>query len=121
MRMVRVVIGELYCHEMPHSEVCVHMQVAGKFMYFRVLPGGRAVQLLEPRGPIQSMYEFSAPILPGEAGLYTDASGLYFNATDARPLSWTEAPGLCADAWAIPVRKPCQSIAELAELYEGNT
>ena len=112
---VRVLLGELYCALMPHSEVCMHMQVAGKFMYFRLL-GPRSVQLYEPFGPNQDLRVFSAPILPGEAGLYTDNKGLYF---------YGESSGLLAEspAWAVqPINKRIvYSVAELADLYDGNT
>lgn len=61
--------------ELPYSEVCMHMRVAGKAMDVR-MTGGRypMAQLLNPDGT-----EFSAPILTSEAGIYGDVErGFYF-------------------------------------------
>jgi hypothetical protein len=74
-RYVRV--GETITHEVAYSEVAMHMRVAGTDMAMRLQSGGRgpwdfAVQLLNPDGR-----PFSAPILPGEAGLYRDDLGHY--------------------------------------------
>jgi hypothetical protein len=55
---------------LPHSEVCMHMRVAGTRMLAEVREGG--VQLLNPDGS-----PFSFPILHGEAGVYRDSRGLY--------------------------------------------
>jgi hypothetical protein len=66
--------GVRYAAEMPHSEVCVHMRIAGKLFYFEWY-GGRAVQLF---GAASGDCPFSAPILTGEAGIYEDAGGHYF-------------------------------------------
>lgn len=67
--------GMLYKTVMPYSEVCMHMQIAGKEMIGRLHETGRSVQLFTSE-PVPQM--FSAPILPGEAGLYQDAHGFYF-------------------------------------------
>jgi len=54
--------------ELPFSEVCMHMQVAGKVM---------TVELLDREYPMAQLFhdnghEFSAPITCGEAGFYWD-------------------------------------------------
>jgi hypothetical protein len=66
----RVAPGDVVTVELPHSEVCMHMQVAGKVMQVEVLE--RGAQILTDRGT-----PFSFPIGHGEAGFYTDAAGLY--------------------------------------------
>lgn len=58
----------------PHSEVCMHMQVAGKPMLAMLLPSRNAAQLFTLDGR-----EFSAPVTPGEAGFYQDADGFYLS------------------------------------------
>lgn len=63
-----IIPGKLYRGLMPHSEVCIHMQVAGKVMEFELLPRG-AVQLYKDR------QLFSSPILSGEAGIYQNDDG----------------------------------------------
>jgi hypothetical protein len=66
-----------YAAEMPYSEVCMHMRVAGRVLYFE-LPNtdSRTVQLFQEASGVY--FPFSAPILLGEAGIYTDESGHYF-------------------------------------------
>jgi len=60
--------------ELPHSEVCMHMRVAGRVMDVRMTEGRYPMaQLLNPDGS-----EFSAPILTAEAGIYGDVErGFY--------------------------------------------
>ena len=60
--------------ELPFSEVCMHMRVAGRVMDVRMTEGRYPMaQLLNPDGS-----EFSAPILTGEAGIYGDVErGFY--------------------------------------------
>jgi hypothetical protein len=55
---------------MPHSEVCIHLQVAGTPMDFLFLPSGHAVQLYDAAGR-----EFSFPISAGQAGIYLTYDG----------------------------------------------
>ena len=62
--------------ECPYSEVCMHMQVAGKTMWaeLRLCPEGcDSVQLYRLDGSV-----FSGPITPGEAGFYQDNGGYYY-------------------------------------------
>ena len=74
-----VAVGERVLIEAPWSEVCMHMQVAGKKMQAELLPPPpgrsfpRAVQLYEPDGRL-----FSAPILPGEAGFFESEPGQFY-------------------------------------------
>ena len=60
--------------ELPHSEVCMHMRVAGRVMDVRMTEGRYPMaQLLNPDGS-----ELSAPILTAEAGIYGDVErGFY--------------------------------------------
>jgi len=54
--------------ELPHSEVCMHMRVAGRVMDVRMTEGRYPMaQLLNPDGS-----EFSFPIGTGEAGIFGD-------------------------------------------------
>jgi hypothetical protein len=76
---VRVRPGDRVRLELPHSEVCMHMQVAGKVMTVEVnggeLPDGRpwsSAQLLNDDGS-----HFSCPIGIGEAGIYGSPEALY--------------------------------------------
>lgn len=70
-----VAIGDLVTIEVAHSEVAMHMQVAGTIMQARLLPAG-------DRWPCAQLYldgrEFSAPITPGEAGFYYDSERKQF-------------------------------------------
>jgi len=67
----RLSVGDALHIELPYSEVCMHMGVAGKVMRVEVLDGNMA-QLWDARG-----VRFSSPITQGEAGIYTDAKGLW--------------------------------------------
>ena len=55
--------------ELPYSEVCMHLRVAGTRMRARLQPNGM-VQLLDPDGR-----DFSFPITAAEAGLHHDQDG----------------------------------------------
>jgi hypothetical protein len=57
--------------ELPSSEVCLHLRVAGTSMRARLEPNGM-VQLLDPAGR-----DFSFPITAAEAGLDQDQDGWY--------------------------------------------
>jgi hypothetical protein len=72
----RLRAGERFEVVVAHSEVAVHMGVAGQRMTAVLLGGPHPmVQLLDDGG-----YEFSAPVLPGEAGVYRDQHGFYVHA-----------------------------------------
>jgi hypothetical protein len=62
--------------QLPYSEVCMHLRVAGTRMHARLEPSGM-VQLLGPDGS-----PFSFPITAGEAGLDHDPHGGWYLDTD---------------------------------------
>jgi hypothetical protein len=68
--------GQEFVLELPYSEVCMYLRVAGTRMRARLLPGGM-VQLLDPDG-----HQFSFPITAGEAGLHHDHDGWHRVLTD---------------------------------------
>lgn len=67
MERVFVESGKEYVGTMPHSEVCMHMRVAGTKMRFELVRP-QSVQLRV----LSTGAAFSSTILPGEAGLYWD-------------------------------------------------
>lgn len=66
----RVQVGDTLTVKLPFSEVCMHLQVAGKKRPIHVLQ--TMTQILNEDGT-----PFSIPVTHGEAGLYSDAEGLY--------------------------------------------
>lgn len=75
----------IYEHELPYSEVCMHMRVAGRRMGVK-WDGKLMAQLykLESFGispatnhEIKNWVPFSAPVTTGEAGIFEDADGHY--------------------------------------------
>jgi len=70
----RVFPGEIVKVKLPYSEVCMHMRVAGKVMWvqLRGVSTQAVAQLYSEKGG--KFVPFSAPILPGEAGLYSVGS-----------------------------------------------
>ena len=72
--MRTLVIGSTYRLELPYSEVCMHMRVAGQTRNVRVLADG--AQILN-----DDMTPFSFPITWGEAGIGRDGDG--------RPVAFT--------------------------------
>jgi hypothetical protein len=77
---------EEFTIELPYSEVCMHLRVAGTRMRARLQPN-RMVQLLQPDGT-----DFSFPITDSEAGLYTDEQGAWLLSADEEPDQPTEDP-----------------------------
>ena len=69
--------GERVLVTAPHSEVCMHMRVAGRPMLVEVV-GPHAAQLYTPEGR-----PYSAPITHGEAGVFFDAGAHYVYERDA--------------------------------------
>jgi hypothetical protein len=63
--------GDRLTLELPWSEVCHHMRVAGKFM--QAVLKDYSVQLYNPDGS-----PFSGPITHGEAGIYDDRERGYY-------------------------------------------
>ncbi len=84
MSEARIVIpDQMVLLELPFSEVCMHMKVAGTKMYGIVL--SRAVQLVGMDGRL-----FSAPILHGEAGIFTNPDGsMYYHPPKQEEVSVT--------------------------------
>lgn len=68
--MTRLSVGDRVRIELPYSEVCMHMRVAGQVFVVEVREHG--AQILNEDGS-----PFSFPILHGEAGIFRDAAGLY--------------------------------------------
>jgi hypothetical protein len=90
-----VSVGDTVTVELPYSEVCMHMRVAGRRMPVRLqdaryfngepAPGSPVAQILTESGG-----EFSFPVLYGEAGFYRDETGRFYtyvpdHAREARP------------------------------------
>lgn len=70
--MRRVKSGDVVRVRMPWSEACMHLRVAETVRDVRILPDG--AQILNEDGT-----RFSFPITYGEAGIFSDADGLYVN------------------------------------------
>lgn len=68
--MQRVNVGETVWVTLPHSEVCMHLRVAGQRRPVTVLSDG--AQIRHDDGS-----QLSFPVTHGEAGFYRDADGLY--------------------------------------------
>jgi hypothetical protein len=74
MSLVEVKPGEIFEAEMPYSEVCMYMKVAGKRMGVKVITARerKAAQLYNLDGQ-----PFSFPVTLGEVGVY-ERDGKYF-------------------------------------------
>jgi hypothetical protein len=70
---------EEFTTQLPFSEVCLHLRVAGTRMRARLEPD-QMVQLLQPDGS-----PFSFPITAAEAGLETDGQGAWLTTVDHDP------------------------------------
>lgn len=68
--MKRVSPGTIVSLTLPWSEVCMHLKVAGQTRPVEVLATG--AQILNEDGT-----KYSFPVTHGEAGIYSDAEGLY--------------------------------------------
>jgi len=69
---VRIAPGERGQTVMPHSEVMIHMRLAGQTLCFTYLGTCRGVQVERDGRP------FSSPVCPGEAGIYFDSAGAFY-------------------------------------------
>lgn len=78
-RRRRITPGERVLIELPHSEVCMHMQVAGKVMGVEVVTNAyNGVTFVMAQLWDMDGHKFSAPIGIGEAGIYGCMShGMY--------------------------------------------
>jgi hypothetical protein len=70
---------EEFTTQLPFSEVCLHLRVAGTRMRARLEPN-QMVQLLHPDGS-----QFSFPITAAEAGLETDGQGAWLTTVGRDP------------------------------------
>jgi hypothetical protein len=70
---------EEFTTQLPCSEVCLHLGVAGTQMRARLEPN-QMVQLLQPDGS-----QFSFPITAAEAGLESDGQGAWLTTVDGKP------------------------------------
>lgn len=72
----RLAPGDTVRVELPHSEVCMHMGIAGSVREVEVTSECRSglamAQILDPDGR-----PFGAPVTPGEAGIFSDRHGFY--------------------------------------------
>jgi hypothetical protein len=80
-RFVRLVPGETVMVELPYSEVCMHMQIAGAAHEVELIRENRSglamAQILDgSRRPL------GGAVTPGEAGIYCDNSGYYAYAVE---------------------------------------
>lgn len=89
---------EEFTTDLPFSEVCMHLGVAGTRMRARLEPN-QMVQLLQPDGS-----QFSFPITAGEAGLEIDGAGAWLTTVDHDP-DWP-APDLPAGPHANDLQPP---------------
>lgn len=65
--------GERVPNEMPWSEVCMHMRIAGQVLEVEIVGEQyHMAQLYKDGQP------FSAPVTTGEAGIYQDYDGRYY-------------------------------------------
>jgi hypothetical protein len=87
--------------QLPYSEVCMHLRVAGTRMRARLAPNGM-VQLLGPDGS-----PFSFPITAGEAGLGHDPhEGWYLETDQPDPDSAGQVRPPILDAISQPLAVP---------------
>ena len=70
---------------LPHSEVCMHMKIAGKLARVRLIEDTDTLrpmaQILEWNinpGNEACYWEFTAPVLPGEAGIHQSEAGAFY-------------------------------------------
>lgn len=70
-QLTRTDVGEIVTVELPFSEVCMHLRVAGKVHRVHILEHG--AQILDADG-----LPLSFAVLHGEAGIYSDAHGFYY-------------------------------------------
>lgn len=72
--------GTKFVCTMPASEVCMHMRIVGQRRVCEFVGERPMVQLYDQVSEIRDgvdLKPFSAPILTGEAGIYTDEHGFY--------------------------------------------
>lgn len=105
--------NRLYVQPMPYSEVCMHMQVAGKPMGFKF--DGSMAQLFLKDG--EDWRPFSAPILPGEAGIYTDSDGHFISRPKPYQRDRSKQLARVTNAQAKAIYRKYQQAPDGAETY----
>lgn len=78
---------------MPHSEICIHMGIAGRVMKFRIDLDDK-VYLYDPERGSQ----FGGPILPSEAGLFQVEGENYFYPAPTQPIK--------GSVWIVAFTRP---------------
>lgn len=74
MTRIDVEVGDVIAIELPYSEVCMWMNVAGKTLPV-LIKANRTAQIIDEDGGL-----CGAPVTLGEAGIYTDHNGaMYIN------------------------------------------
>jgi hypothetical protein len=75
-RCVRLTPGEVVMVELPHSEVCMYMRIAGAVHEVELIRESRSglamAQILD-----RDRRPFGGAVTPGEAGIYSDSRGFY--------------------------------------------
>ena len=77
-QQVRASVGQKHKIVVPHSEVCMHMRVAGTIMFVELRASTygndtyHSAQLYKLNGE-----PYSSPITTGEGGFYQDSAGYY--------------------------------------------
>jgi hypothetical protein len=104
-RLIR--LTEVFAIELPFSEVCMHLRVAGSRMRARLEPN-QMVQLLQPDGS-----RFSFPITAAEAGLHTDGQDVWV-ATNDEEGDWS-VPDRAADTAVDDQPDPRRLLDSLSE------
>jgi hypothetical protein len=80
---VRLAPGDTVRVELPYSEVCLHMKIAGAVHDVELLRGGSGLGMAQVLDHDGRPYSF--PITQGEAGIYMDRRGFYAYAAPAVP------------------------------------
>lgn len=93
-KRINVDSGKRYLTFMPHSEVCMHMRVAGRLMAVELLHRVAVEGDVARTFYMAQLYgldgtPFSAPITTGEAGLLHDDRGFYIRPMEGWQNDWS--------------------------------
>lgn len=80
---IRLSPGDTVRVELPYSEACMHLRVAGAVHDVELLRDGSGLGMAQVLDHDGRPYSF--PITPGEAGIYMDRRGFYAYAAPAVP------------------------------------
>jgi hypothetical protein len=101
--MKRVKPGDVVRLKLPWSEACMHLRIADHVRDVRVLADG--AQILNDDGT-----RFSFPVTHGEAGIYSDAQGLYIQEdrgpTHRKPVKELVSGDITANGPIVSVSEP---------------